>query len=174
MWLFAKCGRQALLIPLALFKREKYLEDSMMTWGPMQMRSIKEMFLDPIMSVKTALEKLSPANRITPEMLALRKTSELDLLFQLWNANGEDLSMFTKGFLSIVGEQSLRRSLEDAFATYGKALEISKATQKNAYFVTTTQFQLTVLLERERAGKIKGLFIRPPLYKVESLMSALH
>ncbi|WP_093191757.1 serine hydrolase [Pseudovibrio sp. Tun.PSC04-5.I4] len=137
------------------------------------MRSIKEMFLDPIMSVKSALEKLSPANRITPEMVALRNTSEIDLLFQLWNANGEDLSMFTKGFLSIVGEQSLRRSLEDALAAYGKAQDISKATQKNAYFVKTAHFQLTVLLERERSGKIKGLFIRPPLYKVESLDECL-
>lgn len=94
------------------------------------MRTLKEMFLDPILSIKDALENLSPAKRITPEMIALRNTSDMDLLFQLWNGNGEDLSMFTAGFLSLVGEQGLKRSLEDALAAYGAAQEISKETQK--------------------------------------------
>ncbi|SFL05748.1 Beta-lactamase class A [Pseudovibrio ascidiaceicola] len=137
------------------------------------MRTLKEMFLDPILSIKDALENLSPAKRITPEMIALRNTSDMDLLFQLWNGNGEDLSMFTAGFLSLVGEQGLKRSLEDALAAYGAAQEISKETQKNAFLVKTTHFKIVVLLERERSGKIKGLFIRPALYQVEDLDECL-
>ncbi|MGH0002096.1 serine hydrolase [Pseudovibrio ascidiaceicola] len=137
------------------------------------MRTLKEMFLDPILSIKDALENLSPAKRITPEMIALRNTSDMDLLFQLWNGNGEDLSMFTAGFLSLVGEQGLKRSLEDALAAYGAAQEISKETQKNAFLVKTTHFKIVVLLERERSGKIKGLFIRPALYQVENLDECL-
>ncbi|KZL25823.1 serine hydrolase [Pseudovibrio sp. Ad37] len=137
------------------------------------MRTLKEMFLDPILSIKDALENLSPAKQITPEMIALRNTSDMDLLFQLWNGNGEDLSMFTAGFLSLVGEQGLKRSLEDALAAYGAAQEISKETQKNAFLVKTTHFKIVVLLERERSGKIKGLFIRPALYQVEDLDECL-
>lgn len=137
------------------------------------MRTLKEMFLDPILSLKDALENLSPAKRITPEMIALRNTSDMDLLFLLWNGNGDDLSMFSTGFLSLVGEQGLRRSLEDALAAYGAAQEISKETQKNAYLVKTTHFKIVVLLERERSGKIKGLFIKPALYQVENLDECL-
>ncbi|WP_108818798.1 serine hydrolase [Pseudovibrio sp. Alg231-02] len=137
------------------------------------MRTLKEMFLDPILSLKDALENLSPAKRITPEMIALRNTSDMDLLFLLWNGNGDDLSMFSTGFLSLVGEQGLRRSLEDALAAYGAAQEISKKTQKNAFLVKTTHFKIVVLLERERSGKIKGLFIKPALYQVENLDECL-
>ncbi|WP_208990064.1 serine hydrolase [Pseudovibrio brasiliensis] len=137
------------------------------------MRTLKEMFLDPILSVKGALENLSPAKRITPEMIELRNTSDADLLFKVWNGNGEDLSMFTDGFLSLVGKEGLRRSLEDALAAYGSTQEISKKTQKNAFLVKTTHFNVTVLLERERSGKIKGLFIKPALYLVESLEDCL-
>ncbi|MFS8184934.1 serine hydrolase [Pseudovibrio denitrificans] len=137
------------------------------------MRTFKEMFLDPILSVKDALENLSPAKRITPEMIELRNTSDADLLFKVWNGNGEDLSMFTDGFLSLVGKEGLRRSLEDALAAYGSTQEISKETQKNAFLVKTTHFNVTVLLERERSGKIKGLFIKPALYLVEGLEDCL-
>ncbi|KZK98878.1 MULTISPECIES: serine hydrolase [unclassified Pseudovibrio] len=137
------------------------------------MRTLKEMFLDPILSLKDALENLSPAKRITPEMIALRNTSDMDLLFQVWNGNGDDLSMFSTGFLSLVGEQGLRRSLEDALAAYGAAQEISKKTQKNAFLVKTTHFKIVVLLEREKSGKIKGLFIKPALYQVENLDECL-
>ncbi|KZK90573.1 hypothetical protein PsAD46_02194 [Pseudovibrio sp. Ad46] len=137
------------------------------------MRTLKEMFLDPILSLKDALENLSPAKRITPEMIALRNTSDMDLLFQVWNGNGDDLSMFSTGFLSLVGEQGLKRSLEDALAAYGAAQEISKETQKNAFLVKTTHFKIVVLLERERSGKIKGLFIKPALYQVENLDECL-
>ncbi|KZK78437.1 hypothetical protein PsW64_04076 [Pseudovibrio sp. W64] len=137
------------------------------------MRTLKEMFLDPILSLKDALENLSPAKRITPEMIALRNTSDMDLLFLLWNGNGDDLSMFSTGFLSLVGEQGLKRSLEDALAAYGAAQEISKETQKNAFLVKTTHFKIVVLLERERSGKIKGLFIKPALYQVENLDECL-
>ncbi|KZL17393.1 serine hydrolase [Pseudovibrio sp. WM33] len=137
------------------------------------MRTLKEMFLDPILSIKDALENLSPAKQITPEMISLRNTSDMDLLFQLWNGNGEDLSMFTAGFLSLVGEQGLKRSLEDALAAYGAAQEISKETQKNAFLVKTTHFKIVVLLDRERSRKIKGLFVRPALYQVENLDECL-
>ncbi|KZK84256.1 hypothetical protein PsAD13_02295 [Pseudovibrio sp. Ad13] len=137
------------------------------------MRTLKEMFLDPILSLKDALENLSPAKRITPEMIALRNTSDMDLLFLLWNGNGDDLSMFSTGFLSLVGEQGLKRSLEDALAAYGAAQEISKETQNNAFLVKTTHFKIVVLLERERSGKIKGLFIKPALYQVENLDECL-
>ncbi|KZL13357.1 serine hydrolase [Pseudovibrio sp. Ad26] len=137
------------------------------------MRTLKEMFLDPILSLKDALENLSPAKRITPEMIALRNTSDMDLLFLLWNDNGDDLSMFSTGFLSLVGEHGLKRSLEDALAAYGAAQEISKETRKNAFLVKTTHFKIVVLLERERSGKIKGLFIKPALYQVENVDECL-
>ncbi len=94
------------------------------------MRIFKQMVLDPILSVKDTLENFSSGKRITPDMEALRTTSDTDLLFQVWNGKGEDLSMFTRGYIALIGEQALRQSLKDALEAYGSAQEISKETQK--------------------------------------------
>ncbi|GHB40516.1 hypothetical protein GCM10007094_32340 [Pseudovibrio japonicus] len=137
------------------------------------MRIFKQMVLDPILSVKDTLENFSSGKRVTPDMEALRNTSDTDLLFQVWNGKGEDLSMFTQRYIALIGEQALRQSLKDALEAYGSAQEISEETQKNALFLKTAQFEMTVLLERERSGKITSLLIKPALYLVESLDECL-
>ncbi len=133
------------------------------------MRTIKEMILDPLMTVKNALEKLSPLQNLSPEMIAIKNTSDEDLLFMLWKSHGDDISMFTETFIKLVGEPGLRQSLKEAREAFGLAQEISKKTQKNTYQLKTTHYQLTILLERDRTGKIKGLFIKPALYMVSDL-----
>ncbi|MTI17949.1 serine hydrolase [Rhodobacteraceae bacterium RKSG542] len=132
------------------------------------MRDIIEQALKPFRDIKAGLQKLQP-KALTPEALALRSKSSEDMLFEIWRGGGADLSMFAKSFFSIVPAEALREALVQATELYGPALSVGTEKQKNGYFLETSEYRLSVLLERDRNGLVKGFFIKPPLFKMESI-----
>lgn len=137
------------------------------------MRNFKDLIVNPLLKVKSGLETLSPARDMTPEAVVLRQTKSSDLLTRLWDGGGTDLSPFTKSFVDMMGEDKLRQSLADALEAYGSVQTIHKLRASNAYQVETEHFKLDVLFERDRSGKVKGIFIKSPFYKVDSIEDCL-
>ncbi|MDD7910892.1 serine hydrolase [Pseudovibrio exalbescens] len=136
------------------------------------MRLLQEM-VQGLKNIQAGLQKLSPAKRLTPEAMALRAMTPEDLIFRIWAAEPEDLSMFSSGFLQVVAPDALKASLQQARSVYGPAVEVARDHKGPGYLVTTQDFVLPVLLDRARAGHASGFFIKSPRSRLTNIQDIL-
>lgn len=131
------------------------------------MRLLQEV-VQGLKKIQANLQKLSPAQRMTPETMALRAMTPEDLILRIWSADYNDLSMFSAGFKEVVEPEAIKQSLQEARDTYGPAETVGRDPKGRGYLVTTSDYVLPVLMDRTRSGQASGFFIKSPRSRLTS------